>query len=504
MKSSIKNKILTLFTVIFLLFAINSLWAVINLRKLDSSINEIMKSNYMSITAVQDMSLTAERQDSLQLSYIFTKNENFIEEFLQNEINFYDSFETERNNITEVGEKELVEKIEKNYEAYSEKFKDFLEAETDEKMENIYFKEIFPIFEELKKDFRELIELNQNSMLVKKDKAAEISRKTVISIIFLSTAVCFIGIILSSFIFRKIFAQFKELISKMDKISEGDYSQKIYPMDDREFKNLAETFNKMSSELSSYRVMSIKKLMEEKKRAEAADKLKSEFVATVSHEFKTPLTSMRMAVEMLSDKSFNSNLTENQNECIKIIKEDNQRLNVLINDLLDLSRIESGKVIMDIKENSVSEIVESSLNGLKKMFESRNVICETEGLEKNYKVNADFNRIIWVMTNLLTNAVKYSSKERQLHIKIRVSETEDKKILFAVEDNGIGIPQEFLEKIFNKFIRVTVSEEGEVTGTGLGLSICRGIIENHGGKIWAESEFGKGSVFYFKLNEYRA
>ena len=79
MKSSIKNKILTLFTVIFLLFAVNSLWAVINLRKLDSSINEIMKSNYMSITAVQDMSLTAERQDSLQLSYIFTKNENFIE-----------------------------------------------------------------------------------------------------------------------------------------------------------------------------------------------------------------------------------------------------------------------------------------------------------------------------------------------------------------------------------------------------------------------------------------
>ena len=113
------------------------------------------------------------------------------------------------------------------------------------------------------------------------------------------------------------------------------------------------------------------------------------------------------------------------------------------------------------------------------MFESRNVICETEGLEKHYKVNADFNRIVWVMTNLLTNAVKYSSKERQLHIKIRVSETEDKKILFAVEDNGIGIPQEFLEKIFNKFIRVTVSEEGEVTGTGLGLSICRGIIENH-------------------------
>ena len=107
------------------------------------------------------------------------------------------------------------------------------------------------------------------------------------------------------------------------------------------------------------------------------------------------------------------------------------------------------------------------------------------------------------MTNLLTNAVKYSSKERQLHIKIRVSETEDKKILFAVEDNGIGIPDEFLEKIFNKFIRVTVSEEGEVTGTGLGLSICRGIMENHGGKIWAESELGKGSTFYFELNKYK-
>ena len=120
----------------------------------------------------------------------------------------------------------------------------------------------------------------------------------------------------------------------MEKISEGDYSQKIYPMDDREFKNLADTFNKMSSGYELIRVMSIKKLMEEKKRAEAADKLKSEFLATVSHEFKTPsLHKCRMAVEMLWEKSFNKNLNENQQECVKIIKEDNQRLNVLINDL---------------------------------------------------------------------------------------------------------------------------------------------------------------------------
>ena len=607
-KSSIKNKILILLGTMFFLFVLNNLWTVVNLNKLDNSINAIMKSNYNSIVAVQNMSLILERQDSLQLSYIFTKNKDYIEKFYENKKEFYSSLKVERNNITETGEDELSKKAKENYEIYSKRFDEFLKIKNEGEMQNYYFKEIFPVFEELKQNFRDLIDLNQTSMLIKKEKAAEISQQAVLSIIFLVAATTVIGFILSSFIINGIFVQFRELIEKMNKISKGDYSQRIKPLNDKELKKLAETFNKMSEELSSYRIMSIRKLMAEKKKAEAIvenisdgiimadlkgkiilinkkakylfnlsdadeqtigkdfisvidnkelfgkikknierekvekedrhfeitllnnnkkihtkifinkisiekenigvvilvqditklkkiNQMKTDFVSTVSHEFKTPLTSMGMAVSMLAE---GKNLNENQRECVNIIKEDNERLNILVNDLLDLSRIESGKTVMNMKENFVSEIVNSAVNSLKKLFETENVNYKVGNIDLNYKVMADFNRIIWVMTNLLTNAVKYRDESRQLEIEINAVKEED-RILFSVKDNGIGIDDEFHEKIFNKFIRVSVSEDGKVTGTGLGLSICKGIVEAHKGKIWVESKKGEGSTFYFEL-----
>ena len=607
-KSSIKNKILILLGTMFFLFVLNNLWTVVNLNKLDNSINAIMKSNYNSIVAVQNMSLILERQDSLQLSYIFTKNKDYIEKFYENKEEFYNSLKVERNNITETGEDELSKKAKENYEIYSKRFDEFLKIKNEGEMQNYYFKEIFPVFEELKQNFRDLIDLNQTSMLIKKEKAAEISQQAVLSIIFLVAATTVIGFILSSFIINGIFVQFRELIEKMNKISKGDYSQRIKPLNDKELKKLAETFNKMSEELSSYRIMSIRKLMAEKKKAEAIvenisdgiimadlkgkiilinkkakylfnlsdadeqtigkdfisvidnkeifgkikknierekvekedrhfeitllnnnkkihtkifinkisiekenigvvilvqditklkkiNQMKTDFVSTVSHEFKTPLTSMGMAVSMLAE---GKNLNEDQRECVNIIKEDNERLNILVNDLLDLSRIESGKTVMNMKENFVSEIVNSAVNSLKKLFETENVNYKVGNIDLNYKVMADFNRIIWVMTNLLTNAVKYRDESRQLEIEVNAVKEED-RILFSVKDNGIGIDDEFHEKIFNKFIRVSVSEDGKVTGTGLGLSICKGIVEAHKGKIWVESKKGEGSTFYFEL-----
>ena len=487
-KSSIRSKILILLGSMFFLFILNNLWGIINLKKLDSSINKIMKSNYNSIVAVQNMSLILERQDSFQLSYIFTKDKNYIDKFYKNKEYFYNNLKVEQNNITEKGEGELSRKVALNYEIYNEKFSKFLKIKNEKEKENYYFNEIFPVFEELKQNFRKLIDLNQNSMLNKKEKAAKISKQAVISIGLLAGATIIIGFMLSSFIINGIFVQFRELIEKMNKISKGDYSQRIKPLDDREFKKLAETFNKMSEELNSYKIINIKKLKK-------ADEMKSEFVATVSHEFKTPLTSIGMAASMLGE---GNNLNDDQKECVNIIKEENERLNILVSDLLDLSRIESGKAIMNIKENSVIEIINNAVNPLKKLFENENVCCEIKNINSNYKVNVDFNRITWVMTNLLTNAVKYKETSRKLKIEINAVKQGD-KIIFSVKDNGIGIEKEFHEKIFNKFIRVSVSEEGKVTGTGLGLSICKGIIEAHDGKIWVESQKGEGSVFYFKL-----
>ena len=133
-KSSIKNKILILLGTMFFLFVINNLWTVVNLNKLDNSINAIMKSNYNSIVAVQDMSLILERQDSLQLSYIFTKNKDYIKKFYENKEYFYENLKIEENNITEKGERELARKISENYKIYNEKFEKFLNVKDEDKM----------------------------------------------------------------------------------------------------------------------------------------------------------------------------------------------------------------------------------------------------------------------------------------------------------------------------------------------------------------------------------
>lgn len=225
--------------------------------------------------------------------------------------------------------------------------------------------------------------------------------------------------------------------------------------------------------------------------------MKSDFVSTVSHEFRTPLTSIGMAVELLKDGSVGT-INETQQELLKVIKEDSERLNVLIKDLLDLSRLESGKTHLKFEKNNIKKIIETTVNSLKNLSENRNVKIEIKNVGSSLFVLADINKIILVLTNLITNAIKYKSEEREGHIIIEAFKKE-KNIVVSVEDNGQGIPEEYMEKIFNKFIQVKVSNEGKIEGTGLGLSICKEIIKNHGGEIWVDSILGKGSTFYFSL-----
>ena len=183
---------------------------------------------------------------------------------------------------------------------------------------------------------------------------------------------------------------------------------------------------------------------------------------------------------------------------IKVIKEDNERLNFLIRDLLDLSRLESGKTHMKFEECSIKKIVETAVNSLKNFSENRNVKIEIRNIKDSFLVFADLNKILLVLTNLLTNAIKYKSEEREGNIIVEAFK-KGKNIVVSVKDNGKGIPEEYKEKIFNKFIQVKISNDGKIEGTGLGLSICKEIIKAHGGEIWVDSVLNKGSIFYFSL-----
>jgi PAS domain S-box-containing protein len=231
------------------------------------------------------------------------------------------------------------------------------------------------------------------------------------------------------------------------------------------------------------------------------DDLKSEFISSISHELRTPLTSIIIATEILLNES-QGKINENQRELVKVVAEDSDRLKNLINDLLDLSILESGKVRFDIRKQDINDIIGYILKIFQVQLKEKNIDIEVN-IEKNIsKVMADFSKISQVLTNLLSNSINYGIANKKLKIKIGAKSL-NSKIMIYISDNGRGITEEDQKRIFDKFARIESQNIFETQGTGLGLPISKDIIAAHGGTIWVESELGKGSTFYFTLNPAR-
>lgn len=225
------------------------------------------------------------------------------------------------------------------------------------------------------------------------------------------------------------------------------------------------------------------------------DNMKSDFISKVSHEFRTPLTSITMATGLMLDE-IPGKINEKQKELLNAISEDSSRLINLVSELLDLSKIESGIVKMDIQPQDVYEIVKSSVKQFELQLKSRKINLKIEKKKILPRVMADFNKIVWVMINLIGNAIKYTPTDGSGLIEIKFKKT-PVKLLISVSDNGEGISENYQKIIFNKFIQV--KDDRQKSGVGLGLSISKEILNAHGGDIWVKSELNKGSTFYFTL-----
>lgn len=219
-------------------------------------------------------------------------------------------------------------------------------------------------------------------------------------------------------------------------------------------------------------------------RLRRLDTMKSEFVANVSHELKTPLTSIKAYTEALMDMAED----EQMKQFLKVIDEESDRLLYLINDLLNVSRIQSGKMKMHFEPVDPRLIVTEVLNISKVQSAKHQIHLElADGLPA---MMLDLEKLKEVMINLLSNAIKYSPDGGNVWVRMRMEES---NLRIEIEDQGIGIAQENIPKLFQAFYRVDNSLTYEIPGTGLGLVIVKAIIDHHGGKIWVESEIGKGT-----------
>lgn len=233
-------------------------------------------------------------------------------------------------------------------------------------------------------------------------------------------------------------------------------------------------------------------------RVAQANRMKSEFVSIVSHQLRTPLSSLRWSLNLLQGKRLGE-LNEKQKEYLEVIKESNLRMIGLVNDLLNVNRIEEGRFSVKPELFSLEELVESVIQELTPLAKEKQV--ELKFTEKDHfsKVYADPQRTRMVVQNLIDNAIKYSKEETsQKWVKVSLV-NEDGSIKFVVEDNGIGIPASMQKQVFGKFFRGRKLIKQKVEGTGLGLFIAKGIIEISGGEIDFKSREGKGSTFWFRL-----
>lgn len=249
--------------------------------------------------------------------------------------------------------------------------------------------------------------------------------------------------------------------------------------------------NKFKEDITSL-AMRLQQANSELKRL---DQAKSEFISIASHQLRTPLTAISGYTSLMLEGTYGK-INDKAQEVLKKIMDVNRGLIDLVNDLLNLSRIESGKIAYDFKPNSLVDIVEKTVNELDNLAHTKNLQLLWNRPDFAPLLMLDKDKIQNVVMNLIDNAIKYTPKGK---VEVRVSQKEN-ELVFCVKDSGMGISPETLKELFKKFVR---SEEGRhvnATGTGLGLYIAKNIVEAHHGKIWAESEgVEKGSCFFISL-----
>ncbi len=228
---------------------------------------------------------------------------------------------------------------------------------------------------------------------------------------------------------------------------------------------------------------------------EELNKMKSEFVSTVSHELRTPLAIIKDVIMLLIDGIVGP-IKEKQKDLLMKAKHNIARLNNIIEELLDISRIESGKIKMHYSLINFNDLLMDSSAFFKKLAEEKGIDLGYNLPRSQINIFIDAERINQVIANLINNAIKFTEQNGKIKVEVKIFET---KVRVGVIDTGIGIAKQDLPIIFNKFVQLTNESQAERKGIGLGLSIVKELVEKNGGEIWVESELGVGSKFYFTL-----
>ncbi len=603
MAKSLKAKFSIIYMGLVILIAILGTVAIMNLYSLGKKVDNLMTDNYKSINAATHMLEAIERQDSSMLIYINIDRKRGIDLFTENFSVFTEWYNVASNNITEIGEKDLIAKIAENYRLYNKGFSYLQEIQNEKSSDiNYYNNDMAPLFNELKAELKNLISLNEKAMFRGKQLTTEQTNNSMLLMLSFSLLAVLGGYYISKHFVITFLKPLAKLSESIKNVSEGKINQHIDITTDDEAGVLAREFNEMTKRLLDYENSNLGKLLAERNKSVAIvksisdplfvldenykivlinnacesffdiqenrvigkhfletirnneifdhitnsinntdehsekiiritkdsdvyfnvvvvsvwdvqkknsafiiamqnvtdlkelERIKADFIATVSHEFKTPLTSMLMATSMLLEGNVGS-INDEQKEMLETLHEDGEKLTVLVNDLLELTKVESGNAAYNFSICSINAIIISSIRNFTTQATKNEIDIIDELADNLPMVIADFEKISWVINNLISNALKYTNAGDSIYIRT----SKDKEFVkVVVEDTGAGIPPAFLDRIFEKFVQVK-SRDIETRGTGLGLYVAKEIVNKHNGNIWVDSMIDEGSKFTFVL-----
>ena len=296
-------------------------------------------------------------------------------------------------------------------------------------------------------------------------------------ILFAALMAIVVAVILIYFMAKSILKPLKQVTKATKQLARGNFDVRLAISSRDEIGDLADTFNSVAEDLGKY------------------ENTRRGFVANVSHELRSPLTSMQGLVQGILDGTIPRDQQENY---LNVVLDETKRLNYLINDLLDLSQIESGKLAFELKNIDVNELIRRCLITFESKISAKDIEVEVEIKDEKQFVSADENRIKQVMMNLIDNAVKFTPEGGT--IKIFTSET-SASIFVNVNNSGAAIEAEDLPYVFERFYKADKSHTRTQEGTGLGLSIVKKILVGHGQNIWVKSTPKDGTTFTFTLKK---
>jgi signal transduction histidine kinase len=593
-----KRRLLFWLCPILVLFIGVGLYAVLLFNRLGGSIDVILRENYQSVLAGQQMKESSERMDS-GLSFALAGEEQRGRQlFNENVPVFQEALKKELNNTTLPGEGELANKIKEGENRYLGLAENFWKTSDPDGRRRVYFEELLPLFTAIKNNAQEVIRINQENMVDADRRARSLSADSTHAMVLLLLFGVALALSLAYGLLRAILKPIQTLTTVSKELGEGKLDQVVPVQSSDELGQLADAFNKLAARLRAYRQTTTDQLLQARQMTEITfsafpdpilalsmdgkinfanpaagklvekindeyglplaiqeevgnvlkgapdfvptsfekaipvriddheafllpkvigmrdeagnmfgaalvlqdvtrfrlmDEVKTNLVSTVSHELKTPLTSIRMGLHLLLEERIGV-LNTKQLELVLAAREDSERLLRMINDLLDLARLESGQTRQRLEVVSPRSLVEEALPNLRSFVEANDSRLVVEVAPDLPDITVDSRQISHVFSNFVSNAARFSKPGEDIVLSVKpVGNT----VRFSVLDYGPGIPKEFQSRLFERFFRIPGTEESN--GVGLGLAIAREIVVSHGGSVGLHSTPGVGSEFYFDL-----